>query len=505
MLIPFVEDRPKRCPQLVALLIAVVACSDPGSGAIGRSDSELEGSAAEGSGPQWFAELPPGIRSSLAEPWFGDLDAMIERRTVRVLTVFSDLFYFLDGVEQKGISYEAAVLFEQALNREVSGNRKVQVLILPVTRDRLIPDLVAGHGDIAAANLTITPERRAQVDFSDPFIRDVREIVVTGPRAPRVEELEDLAGQSMPVRLSTSYYQSVLKLSDSLVAAGLEGVDIQAMDEHLEDVDLLEMVNAGLLPWTVSDTHLAEAWGEVFDALELRHDLAVREGGEIAWAFRKESPQLRDAINEFVRQNRESTLTGNMLLKRYFENAEWVQDALGGADLDRFQAVLDPIRKYAAEYDFDWLLVASLAYQESRLEQSARSNRGAIGVMQVLPSTAAELGIQNIDQIDGNVHAGVKYLARLVEDYFDDPELSALDRGLLSIAAYNAGPSRVARLRSRATELGLDPNRWFGQVEVVAGREIGRETVQYVRNVFKYFVSYRMIADRIEEKDAAGG
>jgi membrane-bound lytic murein transglycosylase MltF len=452
-------------------------------------------------GPLWYADLPPELQTSLGEPWTGDLDGMIQRRTVRLLTVFSDVFYFLDGAEQKGITYEAAQLFEKRLN-ERFGSRvlKIQVLIVPVTRDRLIAELVEGRGDVAAANLTITSERQRLVDFSNPLMTGVNEILVTGPTAPPVESLDDLAGGRMPVRLSTSYYQSLLRLNDSLQARGLAPMEFIPLEESLEDADLLEMVNAGILDWVVVDTHMAEMWAQVLNQLTLRTDLALKEGGEIAWAFRKDSPQLSAIINEFVQESRAGTLLGNILIKRYFDNAEWVQSALGAADVERLETVLDPIRRYSAEFGFDWLMIGALGYQESRLDQNAKSDHGAVGVMQIMPSTAADVGISDIHLVDNNVHAGVKYLRYLRDRYFADEALTPLDQTLLTFASYNAGPRRVAGLRRQAVDLGLDPDVWFNNVEVVAAREIGRETVRYVGNIYKYYVAYRLIMDLLIER-----
>ena len=149
-------------------------------------------------------------------------------------------------------------------------------------------------------------------------------------------------------------------------------------------------------------------------------------------------------------------------------------------------------------------MVAAQGYQESGLDQSARSGAGAIGIMQLLPSTAADpnVGIPDIEEIDNNIHAGTKYLRFVRDRYFDDPAVDDFNATLLTFAAYNAGPARVRQLRAEAAEVGLDPNIWFDNVEVIAAKRIGRETVQYVSNITKYYVAYRLIVNQLVETGA---
>ncbi len=444
--------------------------------------------------------LPPELRN-LGETWVGDLDGMHERRVIRVLTVFAKGLFFLDGAEQRGATYELVRMFEDEINETLgTGRLKIHVLLIPVTRDRLIPGLVEGLGDIAAANLTITPERLQLVDFSAPLLTGVDEIVVTGPSAPTLASLDDLSGTEIQVRPSSSYYGSLTRLNQRFRDAGRDEVTLTPVEEHFEDEDLLEMVNAGLLPMVVVDSTKAGFWAQIFDDLRLHPDLALNTGGEIAWAMRKNSPLLHAAVDEFVATHRAGTLMGNIVLNRYLRSTNWVRNSLTAVELDRFQTTVEFFQRYGDEYEFDWLMLAAQGYQESRLDQSVRSSVGAIGVMQLLPSTAADpnVGIPNIEELEDNIHAGAKYMRFLRDRYFTDPELDDLNATLLSFAAYNGGPNRIARLRRETAELGLDPNVWFRNVENVAAKRIGRETVQYVSNIYKYYIAYRLIADTIE-------
>jgi membrane-bound lytic murein transglycosylase MltF len=419
---------------------------------------------------------------------------------------YSKTFYFLDGAQQRGLTYEQLKGFEEFLNARLgTGHLRIHVVFIPVARDELLPGLVAGRGDLAAANLTITPERQAQVDFGEPLIEDVREIVVTGPAAPRLSRLEDLAGRDVHVRKSSSYHDSLRALNARLQQAGRRPVVIRLVDENLEDEDVLEMMNAGLVGITVVDQHKAEFWATVFARLRLHPGLAVRTGGDIAWAIRKGSPKLGALIDAFADEVDQGSTRGNILLRRYLRDNTWVRNPATQKEMRKFRATVGFFRKYADRYGFDHLMVAAQAYQESRLEQKLRSPAGAVGVMQVKPSTAAgaPIHIRDVHRVENNIHAGVKYLRYIVDEYFKDEPMDAVNKGLFAFASYNAGPARIAGLRRKAEAGGLDPNRWFGHVERVAAREIGRETVQYVGNIYKYYVAYRMVAEQSKEKAEA--
>jgi membrane-bound lytic murein transglycosylase MltF len=439
------------------------------------------------------------------EPRIGDLDGMFERGFIRILATYNPLLYFNDGPQQMGITYDAAGIFEKQINKRRGKKPRVHVIVIPTARDRLLPWLLEGRGDIAAANLTITLERQHLVDFSAPLYPDVSELLVTGPAAPNVASFDDLDTTEVHLRQSSSYFEHVAALNRERRKAGRPEIPVRAADEHLEDHDLLDMVNAGLIPAVIVDSHKAAFWAQIFDKITVHDALAVNSGGEIAWAVRKDSPRLLAAVNGFVKTARKGTLLGNMVLKRYFMNAQWIEDVRSGKAQESYQETIDIIRRYAGEYDFDWLMIAAQGYQESRLDQAKRSRAGAIGIMQVLPTTAADpnVNVQNIGQAENNVHAGTKYLRFLRDRYFSDPGLELLDRVLFSFAAYNAGPRNIARARKKAAVMGLDPNQWFGNVEVAASRTISREPVIYVRNVYKYYVAYKLIEEERAKREAA--
>jgi membrane-bound lytic murein transglycosylase MltF len=379
---------------------------------------------------------------------------------------------------------------------------KINVVYIPVRRDELIPGLVKGLGDIAVANLTITPERQKHVDFSNPLMTGVQELLVTGPAAPSVASLDDLAGKEIHVRKSSSYYESLVQLNASLKKNGKKPIKLIPVDDVLEDEDLLEMVNAGLIPMIIMDSHKAQFWTQIFEKIKVHSEISVRTGGEIAWAFRKKNPKLKAVINEFAAGHKEGTLLGNMLFKRYLKNTKYVKNSLSKQELKKFEDMVQLFKKYADRYDFDYLMITAQAYQESSLDHSKKSPAGAIGVMQLLPTTAADpnVNIAEIEKLENNIHAGTKYLRFIINQYYKDEPMDNVNKMLFAFASYNAGPAKVNRLRKKTAAMGLDPNVWFHNVEIAAAKVIGRETVQYVSNIYKYYIAYRMVTEQTERK-----
>jgi membrane-bound lytic murein transglycosylase MltF len=442
----------------------------------------------------------------MMQSWKGDLDGMIERGVIRVLTVYSKTFYFTDKGVQRGATHDIFRVFEEDLNKQLAKRQKlkhkhlkVKVVFIPIARGDLLQALADGKGDIAASNLTITPDRQKLVDFSVPLARNVSEVVVSGPGAPAIEGVDHLSGKEVFVRKSSSYYQSLVALNQRLAAQNRPAVIIKPAPEELEDEDLIEMVNAGLIPLIVVDKHKADFWKQVFPKITVHDKVVVRSGGEIAWAIRKGSPQLKAAVDDFLARNAQGTAVGNTLLKRYLASAKYVKDAASETERKKFLALIDYFRKYGDKYDVDWLLMAAQGYQESQLNQDARSHVGAIGVMQIMPATGKDLKVGDIRKVEPNIHGGIKYMRWMIDNYYGKEPMTDLDKALFAFASYNAGAGRISQLRKEAARRGLDPNVWFHNVEYVAAEKIGAETVTYVGNIYKYYIAYRLI---IESRDA---
>ena len=497
---------------LVCLLMTVAGCGDKAEAPAKPASSD----AAPVAPAEPAAAAPEADDGTLTinidalrSSWTGDLDGMIERRAIRVLTVNSKTIYFVDKGVLRGTAVEYARLFEEELNKKLAAekklknkNLKVQVVFIPVQRDELLPALAAGKGDIAAAALTITPENRKRVDFTAAGMSNVNEVVVTGPDSPKIASVDDLSGKSVFVRKSSSYYESLVALNKQFAAKKKPPVTLREAPESLEDEDLLEMLDAGLIPLIVVNQYTADFWKQIFPKITVHEDVAVRTGGEIAWAIRKNSPQLKAALDDFARRNKVGTSIGNQLLTRYLKDVKYVKSATSAQERKKFQDLVAYFKKYGEQYDVDWVLMAAQGYQESQLDQSVKSHVGAIGVMQLMPATAKEMNVGDVKKTEANINAGIKYMRYMIDQYYGNEPMTNLDKALFAFASYNAGPARVRKLRAEAKERGLDPNVWFHNVEYVAAERVGQETVTYVSNIYKYYIAYRLLLENQAAKKA---
>ncbi|MEM7055011.1 MAG: transporter substrate-binding domain-containing protein [Pseudomonadota bacterium] len=431
----------------------------------------------------------------------GDLDEMVERRVIRALVPYSPIFFFVDeNARPRGISQDYLAELENYLNEQLAtGTIPLSVAAVPVTRERLIPWLLEGRGDVIVADLTVTEARQQRMLFSEPIARGISEIVVSGPSSEPIDRLEQLAGRQVLARPDSSYFESLSSLSDRLQAAGEPAIQVELAPPHFEDGDVLEMVNAGIADHAVVDGYMASYWRQVLPDLELHPELALRQGADIAWAVRRQNTQLKAQLDGFMQTHRDGTLFGNITIDRYLDNPKWISNPHQQEAMGRFNQMAHLFQQYARSYDLDWLLLVAQGYQESTLDQSVRSPAGAIGVMQLLQSTADDMDVGDILELENNIHAGIKYVRFVIDTFFDDPAIDEHNRILLALASYNAGPGRIRSLRQQAAAQGLDPNQWFDHVEVLAAQDIGRETVNYVRNIYKYYVAYRMILRQQQE------
>ena len=447
--------------------------------------------------PSPYDALPPGARAVLDTPFTGDLDAMVKRRLIRAGVVFNRTHYFIDKGVQRGLAYDSIQLLEGELNKRLNtGALRVHVACIPLGRDQLFTSLRDGKVDFIAASLTITPERRAVAEFSTPVRTNVSEVAVTPAGVAPLARPEDLSGREVFVRRSSSYYQSLTHLNGTLALDKRPPVIIKEAPEALEDDDILEMVNAGLVDVTIVDDYLVEFWRQVFPNISAHPHAAVRVGGDIAVGVRKNNPRLLRTINAWIKEYGPRTVFGNMTERRYLHDASYVRNATAEAERKKFRSLLKFFETYGRKYGIDHVLMTAQGFQESRLDQRARSSVGAIGVMQVMPATARELKVGDISAVEPNIHAGVKYFRFMMDQYYKDEPMTPLNKGLMTLASYNAGPNRIRQLRVEAASRGLDPHVWFNHVERVASERIGRETVQYVSNIYKYYVAYRLVLDR---------
>ena len=456
--------------------------------------------------PAPATNLPRHLKTTLPAR-FGDFDKILARRLVRVAAPYSRTLYYVDRGQERGISAGLLRDFERYLNAKYKaqlGNRPLTLTISATTRDQLIPMVVNGDADIAVGNLTITPERLKLVDMIPVAgAATVREILVTGPRSPPISSIGDLAGKTVHVRRTSSYYDSLAALNERFRHEHKAPVVIVLVPDALEDEDLMEMLDTGLANAIVVDDWKAKLWAMVLRKLVVHDNIVLRDGGQPGWMIRKGSPLLNAQIAVFFREWIRKHGTVKYRLTMTARLMKKLNDPTTSAEWKRFQTTVTLFEKYGAQYNFDPLMLTAQGYQESQLNQNVHSPVGAIGVMQLMPVTGSQMMVGDIRQIEANIHAGAKYMDQLMSRYFSGASFDETNRTLFAFAAYNCGPGNVVKARQQAERRGLDPNKWFNNVEIVIAEKIGMQTTIYVRNIYKYYVAYRLIADaRARERSA---
>lgn len=435
------------------------------------------------------------IEERINDVFIGDLTEIRKRRILRVLVSYNQTNFFHTIKGQRGLEHDLVQAYIKYLNRGPRQERyQTHVVFLARPFNELFSDLKAGKGDMIASGLTVTPERQASVNFTIPYIKNIQEILVSNKKLPPVQRLEDLSEKQIIVVANSSYVIHLQQANQALGLLGLPAIEIIQADPVLEAEDLLEMVNAGLFEYTVADNHIAEIYQSRFSNLKIHDDFIFHFGGNIAWAINKNQPELKKSLNGFIQSYAvPGRLLGNSIYKKYFKSTFWVDKPLSLTELNTTPCLQYYFEKYAEFYEFDWFLIASQAHQESRFKQNLTSSAGAYGIMQIKHSTASSkvVGIPDITNLEDNIHAGVRYLAFIRDFYFSKPEYSAEDTINFSLAAYNAGPGRIRKLQRDAEARGLDPYKWFYNVEILARQSIGHETVNYVTKIQKTMIGVR--------------
>jgi membrane-bound lytic murein transglycosylase MltF len=496
------NGRPRSWLCVITLAAAMAACNRAPSKAPAKAPVAAVVAPASADGG---AEPPDAFQAVIFKRFTGDLGQMVKRRMIRVGVTYNRTFYFVDAGVQRGFTYELGKAFEDALNKKLKANvnDKVYVVFAPLPRDQLAQALLAGRVDVVAAQITPTPHFQALADFTRPTRTNVSEVVVTAPGAPTISSVDDLSGKEVWVRRDSKYHDNLVVLNRALKARGKPAIVIRDAPASLEDDDLLEMANAGLIPITVVDNYLAEFWSKIFTNLTVHETVAVSTGDSLAVAVRKTSPQLLAALNEFLASNGIGTSFGNTIEQRYLVGTKFAKDATSAAERKKLWALVALFREYGQQYDMDYLLMAAQGYQESGLNQNVRSPAGAIGIMQVQPATGKQLDVGDITKIQPNIDAGVKYMQYMRDRYYKNEPMNELNKSLFTFAAYNAGPAKISQLRKEAAQRGLNPNIWFGNVEAIAAERGYGETVTYVSNIFKYYVAYQLVMEQTNRQHAA--
>jgi len=429
------------------------------------------------------------------------------RRVLRVLVSYNATNYFILKGRQAGLEFELMNSFEKDLNKNRTADKKVHLFYIALPFDQLIPALLDGRGDVIAAGMTITPERSNKVLFSKPYRTGISEVTVRNRTAEKLTNSQQLSGKTVAVVKGSSYVTHLNDLNDLFKREKKPLVKIIEADKSLTSEDILQMVNAGIYKYTIVDSHIASLWSQVLDNITVDTGATISTGSEIAWAMRKSDSAFKFKLNTFLQKNKQGTLTGNVLFNRYYKNTRWIKNPVDTETMKRFQDYQKSFIKYGREYKIDWLMLTALGYQESKLNQWVESKQGAVGVMQIKPSTAADknikiTGVRN--SYDRNIHAATKYLAFIRKRYFSDPKIEPLEQLAFTLAAYNAGAARITKMRNRAKLLGKDPNKWFFSVEQVTRQYSSSEPVDYVAHIMKYYVAFKsLIAAEEARKNAA--
>jgi membrane-bound lytic murein transglycosylase MltF len=423
---------------------------------------------------------PPGAGQQPRElvmankAWKGDFDAMLQRRLIRFAVPYSRTLYYNDKGREGGLSAELARDFESFVNRKYQkrlGRRPVRVVLIPTDRDDLIPDVADGFADIAAGNLTVTEGRLKLVDFVVPTDRKPStEVALTHVDGSALASVDELAGKTVHVRKSSSHYGSLEALNDRFKREGRAQVKVELVPEELEDEDMMEMLNAGLLQVIVVDDWKAKLWARILPNIRVHEQAAVGTGGVVGWAIRGESPELRAVLEAFFKDFTRKQGVAEHRLKQGMKRVRQIRNNAKDTDPKQFQDTIALFRKYGERHNFDPVMLAAQGYQESR----------------------------NIGITEPNVRRAAKHLDQLMARHFKDADFTESNRTLFAFASYSAGPANIAKMRAEAEKRGLDPNQWFNHVEIVTAEKIGIGTTTYVRNIYKYYVSYRFMLENME-------
>ena len=473
---------------IVALALAVHAQTPPVQPAAKAASEPVAASAA--------ARRDLDVRTKART---GDFDAMLEQRVVRFYVPYSRSLYFIDKGRERGISADLIREFERWVNKKYAktlGKRPLTVFVVVATRDKMLADLLEGRADVAVGNIKVLDELLKDVDFVSPDESAASvEILVTGPASPTIGSIDDLSGKPVHLREYSSQALSLKALNERFKRAGRPEARPVFVPSALEDEDLLEMMNAGLLQAIIIDDWKARMWAQVLPKLNIHEDIQLRPRTKLGWAIRKNSPKLAAELTEFHAYYAKQQGGIPKLQAQYMSRVKALKSAAASEDQKRFRDLIELFEKYGKRYGFEPLLLAAQGYQESTLNQAARSPVGAIGVMQLMPATGAELKVGDIQQVDPNVHAGTKYMDQLMTKYFADAKFDEQNRTLFAFASYNAGPGNISKMRREAERRSLDPDQWFNNVEIVTAEKIGIETTTYVRNIFKYYAAYKLATE----------
>ncbi|MCE2570524.1 lytic transglycosylase F [Motilimonas eburnea] len=434
------------------------------------------------------------------QTFLGDLDEIKERRVLRALVSYNKTDFFIRKGRILGLQAELLHQFEAQLNQGIKREiDKTKIKFIPVPFDQLIPAVNEGRGDFIAAFLSNTSARQQQVSFVDSLVSGVNEVLVTNKAITPITTLEQLAGLTVHVLQKSSYSEHLTTINRILAKQDLAPINIKQADSYLTSEDLIEMLDAEMIQAVVVDDYKAKLWVQIFPDLVIHDQQPISVNNHIGWATRKNNPELNRLLSQFVKEKaQQGTLLGNTLFNRYYKDIKWAQATPFSPDLS--SPLYHAFTKAAKQHQLDVIALVAQGYQESKFNNELVSHRGAVGIMQVMPATAKEMQVKDFRTLDGNIQAAARYMRWIDKHYLANKSLSPDNRQAMIWAAYNAGPNKFNKMLKRAREMGLDDSVWFGQVEIAAALETGRETVQYVANIYKYYLAYKLSFELAKNK-----
>ncbi|MGL4315313.1 MAG: transglycosylase SLT domain-containing protein [Pseudomonas sp.] len=396
-----------------------------------------------------------------------------------------------------GLEYHRLQAFAQYLNDQSKAERKLRLKLIPRSKEQLLAALQRGDGDLVAPGELIDAHAGQGVSASAAIRSDVP-IVVVGNRGNRhYRKLDEMSGKVLVLPRGSAASEALREVNQRLAERKQAPIDVQWADPSLAVEDVLEMVQAGVYPWTAVEQPIAERWIRVLPKLRIERHLVLGHEADISWFVRRDAPMLRASIDRFLVGYR-SPADQDAVFQRVYRRIYKVRDPLARADRQRLERVKPVLRKHGQQQNLDWLYLAAVAFKESTLNPAARGAGGATGLMQITPAAARSVGVSDIQVLDNNVRAATLYMARIRRQFFASKQLEEHERMAFVLAAYNLGPQRVQGLRAEAKRRGLNPNQWFFQVERVAMEQLGMGVVSYVNSVNKYYLAYEQERDVLE-------
>ena len=436
------------------------------------------------------------------EIWSGSYSEMLQRGEIRLAVPYDRTIYVNDKGTPRGLAVEVSKGLAKWINTKYASQLKgkaVSIKMVPVVGIDLLNSVTSGRADIALGDIGLyEPIPNAQNLLINHASEAEQEVLVTGPSSPVLQKAADLSGQTVYGSRNTNFHTTLSALNKELKRDGKLPVNLISPLGDLDEEDLLEMLNAGLISYVIIGDWKFKLWQSIYKNIVVHENLSAKDAGWAGWVVRANNQDLNQDLQSFYQSDDFKKSRSAFRQEDYKEHLKGLKDPIDKTAWTRFESMRPLFEKYGAEYKLNPLFIASLGFQETLLNQSAVSAVGAVGVMQLMPATGMSLGVGDIHLLEPNIHAGADYMNQLISKYFPDAQFDGNNRSLFAVASYNIGPNNVAKARDQAKQLGFDPNRWFGNVEFIATERMGYEPMIYVRNVYKYYISYRLKLKEIQ-------